>query len=70
LLRSSGFVWNRWHFIMSEAIETLIGSPLGTKLNIEEINEIMFALLHLLNVPLIATVGPIDCEHLFLFEVE
>jgi hypothetical protein len=42
---------------MMETMETLIGSPLSTKLNIEEANEIKFALLlHLLNVPIIAAV--------------
>jgi hypothetical protein len=26
LLRSPGFVWNRWHFVARKAVEILIGS--------------------------------------------
>jgi hypothetical protein len=36
LLRSSGCVWNNWQYTTREAIDTPTGSPLSTKLYIEE----------------------------------
>jgi hypothetical protein len=34
LLRSSGFVWNKWQLTTSEAIDTLIASPFSTSVDI------------------------------------
>jgi hypothetical protein len=56
MVRSSGFVWNSWQCVKSETFETLIGSPLSTKLYIEEASEVR-PLPAPLNVAIIATAG-------------
>jgi hypothetical protein len=55
-VKSSGFVWNSWQCVKSQTFETLIGSPLSTKLYIEEVSEVG-PFPARLNVAIIATAG-------------
>jgi hypothetical protein len=58
LLGSSGFVWNSPHFARSEIMETLIGSPLSSRLCIEEASEVRASLI----VGKCHVLGSIDLE--------